>query len=42
MREIWAGGGYPPLLPQIKLLEDLLNRVNLEAVDYKGSPLEKI
>jgi hypothetical protein len=42
VRELWAGGGYPPLLPQIKLLEDLLNRVNLGAVDYKGSPLENL
>jgi hypothetical protein len=42
VRELWAshGGAFPPLLPRIKRLEDLLKQVKLDAVDYKGSPLE--
>jgi hypothetical protein len=44
VRELWAshGGAYPPLLPQIKLVEALLKQVSLDAVDYKGSPLENL
>jgi hypothetical protein len=44
VRELWAnqGGSYPPLLPQIKRLRDLLEQVKLEAVDYTGSALENL
>jgi hypothetical protein len=44
VRELWAfyGSAYPPLLPQIKLLEDLLKQVKLDAVTLEGSPLENL
>jgi hypothetical protein len=44
VRELWAnhGGSYPPLLPQIKRLGDLLEQVKLEAVDYTGSSVENL